>query len=690
MRNLPSNLQGESHSPVSRSVDLSSSVTDRPTFSSDQTELRDWDLQWPFYGEGLPDVNLGWTLDFLSNDASTHSPLDFMHSHEEMSATIPLDHSSFNHRENEDQHPVGSNDLQDVGHQGWSSRTHPIETSGPAAYVDIDEINNAVVTNLERSNVSVPLSKEIHKTMVDTVTAPLLEGFCNEKGKYAQSFPSLSTISYFHQLFFAHVQPRFPVLHIPTFNPNDASPNLLLAMAIVGSCYSESNQGKFALTYLERTRMSIKLMQERDNSYLCSLENLLAFLFVSLSAMWVGQKVAYERAECDRGELAVYCRRLQLLDCRVKQNTSPQMPSRQNRSRFGDAWSKWINIEQKKRLGLCIYLLDCQVAALFQRQPYISKAETVNAALPCSGIFWNAPTAWAWKALLGPAEIPPSTYFLTTLTTILLHNEIPGVLPFPALDDFCKTLYAYVLHTHIFEWRQTICMLNPTGLVTSPVSLAPENIGATLQERRNWLERCLLNWASFYGDGSQADSTDRSSKTFSGILLYHLANLAIHLNFSDLHIVAGRSGSDADIGLAMQSLRNWLQKERAQNIFACNSQMLNAAHEAITAGDAQRSGFELAVSLFMGGLISWAISRFGSCDIMTLHLNDPRTSDLPQAELDGDDDGNQLSAGDSSQVVNLLLDQVAGARDGLRTVTCVRLAASFGEILDRLLTEPVN
>jgi hypothetical protein len=330
------------------------------------------------------------------------------------------------------------------------------------------------------------------------------------------------------------------------------------------------------------------------------------------------------------------------------------------------------------------------MAAVFQRQPYISKAETVNAALPCSEIFWNAPTAWAWKAVLGPAEIPPSTFFLTTLTTILLHNEIPGVLPFPALDDFCKTLYAYVLHTHVFEWRQTICMLNPTGLITSPISFAPENIGASLQERRNWLQACLRNWATFYGDGGPADETDLSSKNSPGILLYHLANLAIHLNFSDLHIVAGRSGSDADIGLAVQSLRNWLQGERAQKIFACNSQMLNAAHEAIAAGDVQRSGFELAISLFMGGLTSWAISRFGSNDSIAAHLNASRTSELPRVGLDSVDSHTQLSAEESPQAANLLLDQVAGARDGLRAVRCVRLAISFGEILERLLTESID
>ncbi|KAJ6111552.1 hypothetical protein N7523_007613 [Penicillium sp. IBT 18751x] len=405
--------------------------------------------------------------------------------------------------------------------------------------------------------------------------------------------------------------------------------------------------------------------------------------------MWVGQKAAYERFEVDRGDLAVYCRRSQLLDCRKKRQTSSQASSRHNRNRVEEAWLNWINDEQKKRLGLCIYLLDCQMAAFFHRQPYISKAETVNAALPCSETFWNASTAWAWKALLGPADIPPSTYFLTTLTTILLHNELPDVLPFPPLDDFCKTLYAYVLHTHVFEWRQTICMLNPTGLVSSPLSLAPQNIGNSLQERRDWLEGSLKDWATFYGDGNQADPSNRSPKNSSGILLFHLAILALHLNFSDLHIVAGRSGSDADIGLAEQSLRNWLQEERAQKIFDCSSQMLNAAHEAIAAGDAQRSGFELAICLFMGGLTSWVMSRFGSPDLTLT----PRLARATNGMWDGRDqrrDGTDRFSEESSGVRDSLLAQVTCARDGLRALKCLRLAVAFGDILDRLLTEPLQ
>ncbi|KAJ5341504.1 hypothetical protein N7541_010628 [Penicillium brevicompactum] len=385
--------------------------------------------------------------------------------------------------------------------------------------------------------------------------------------------------------------------------------------------------------------------------------------------MWVGQKAAYERFEGDRGDLAVHCRRGQLLDCRAKAATASQPSSDRNRSRMEDTWVGWINEEQKKRLGLCIY-----------RQPYLSKAETANTALPCSNMFWKAPTAWAWKSLLGPADIPPSTYFIPTLTTILLHNDLPDVLPFPPLDDFCKTLYAYVLHTHVFEWRQTICMLNPTGLLSSPLSLAPQNIGESLQERREWLVSCLKNWDTFYGNDNQADPTNRNPKNSSGILLFHLAMLALHLNFSDLHMVTGRSGSEADIKLAKQSLRNWLQKERVQKIFDCNTRMLNAAHDAITAGDAQRSGFELAICLFMGGLTSWAISRFGS-PVRISMLGASRQYAGGQ-NFDQYQSNPELCTESSFDPRDELNGQVSNARDGLRSLKCFRLAVAFGDILE--------
>ncbi|KAJ5929913.1 hypothetical protein N7466_005406 [Penicillium verhagenii] len=712
-KNTSSNPQEATHEQPPNTESLLFEFAASPLAPNVQN-VPDWDLHCPFYGEGLqPDVNLDWTLDFLSNGISTHSPLDSINGREGMMAPTALANSEPTQDRRHDQLQRGADFTQqesqewlDQGHEHVSPEAQgpACESLGRTAYVEIHErdvfIGKSATLLMKRQ-----LSENSYKSMVETVTAPLLDEICSEKGKRPHSFPAISTIVYFLGLFFVHVQPRFPVLHVPTFDPNECSPNLLLAMAISGSSYSESNQGKFTSAYLKRVRMAIRLMQERDQSYvrllrssycldtdcfipfqLRSSSNLFALFLVSLSAMWVGQKAAYERAEGDRGDLAVYCRRAQLLDCRPKHMRASQSPLRSNRNRLEEQWKEWINDEQKKRLGLCIYLLDCQVVAVYQRQPYIGKAETVNSALPCSETFWSAPTAWAWKSLLGPADIPPSIYYLTTLTSILLYNEIPDVLPFPPLDNFCKTLYAYVLHSHVFEWRQTICMLNPTGLLTSPLSLAPQNIGNSLLERREWLEACLRNWDTFYGVQNRAEPVNTSSKNSAGILLHHLAVLALHLNFSDLHVVAGRAGSDADIILAEQSLQNWLQEEKAQKIFDYNSLMLNAAHDAIAAGDAQRSGFELAICLFIGGLTSWAMFRFASFD--------PTLTGFPNQKYGSSDSRNRHPEDTvylpEETAKNSLMAQVADACNGLRVLKCLRLALVFGNTLERLLSEPVR
>lgn len=58
---------------------------------------------------------------------------------------------------------------------------------------------------------------------------------------------------------------------------------------------------------------------------------------------------------------------------------------------------------------LTFQIFDCQYPALFNNQPYVSKAETTNCVFPCPEEYWEAPAAETWKMLLGPAQMPPST-----------------------------------------------------------------------------------------------------------------------------------------------------------------------------------------------------------------------------------------------------------------------------------------
>jgi len=73
-------------------------------------------------------------------------------------------------------------------------------------------------------------------------------------------------------------------------------------------------------------------------------------------------------------------------------------------------WLAWVETEKRKRLGLSVYIFDCQYPALFNNQPYVSKAETTNCVFPCPEEYWEAPNAESWKMLVGPADMPPSTY----------------------------------------------------------------------------------------------------------------------------------------------------------------------------------------------------------------------------------------------------------------------------------------
>lgn len=276
------------------------------------------------------------------------------------------------------------------------------------------------------------------------------------------------------------------------------------------------------------------------------------------------------------------------------------------KERLNTQWIRWIEAETRKRLGLSIYIYDCQFAALLQRQPYISKAETVNTALPCDSVYWEAPTAQAWKLSLGPADIPPSVYHLPTLSSILLGKELMDTMYFPPLDSFSRLFYIYVVHTHIFEWRQAVCMLNSTGLRDTPVSFAPEQLGEGLLDRQRWLLGALNTWSEVYGAVPTVDLRS-TAQQMGGRLLYHLGYLALTINFADLYVVAGRSGLQEDIDIATESIRNRLVADKSYTVLGHAFQMLEVAFEVVALPAVRQCSFEVAVSLFMGGLTCWAV-----------------------------------------------------------------------------------
>ena len=409
-----------------------------------------------------------------------------------------------------------------------------------------------------------------------------------------------------------------------------------------------------------------------------------ALFLCTLTATWSGRQATYCRAELDRGVLALACRNNHLLVSKLADPVVAASTPRSSASHSSDLehrWLRWIDTERRKRVGICIYLLDCQYSALFQRLPYISKAETTRLALPCETRYWSAPSARAWTMMLGPALTPPSAYHLPTLSSILLEREkIHGEMFFPPLDGFSRTFYAYVLHTHIYEWRQNVCMLNSNSLRGNIFSLVPKDIGIGLREHKKWLENAFEVWLEQYGS---MDSYDHllEIQMQAGLLLYHLGDLALRISFSDLYMLARRSATADETSAATESICNRLAMDQACTILDRAFKMIAFALSLQATGRISFCDFELAVSLFVGGLLLWT----------THHLRSrPEVSTVikwADQHFGSAHPASPVSAGTGDTTILSKLRDVIGA---LRSIHSVEHAGLLATVLEKLCEEGIT
>lgn len=230
-----------------------------------------------------------------------------------------------------------------------------------------------------------------------------------------------------------------------------------------------------------------------------------------------------------------------------------------------------------------------------------------------------------------------SRYWLQALNCCLLHRYIKPAPPIIHTGEFGKTLLLYAIHTHIFDWRQATCMLAPTGLMGVT---APWDMGNSLRERRIWLLDGLTSWAECYQDAN----TNTAS-----CLLHRLGYIAIDINLSDMHLVAGRSHNINDVSLAERNLKGWANSETATSTMRNIFEMLQICHHQVDNGLAADSSYEISVCLFTGGIVCWAFAK----------LNDQGIPHRAQC-----------------------LDEVQSASTALKKMGCWRMCAMFGRILN--------
>jgi hypothetical protein len=142
-------------------------------------------------------------------------------------------------------------------------------------------------------------------------------------------------------------------------------------------------------------------------------------------------------------------------------------------------------------------------------------------------------------------------------------------------------------------------MLNPTGLMGT-FGNSSHDLGQGLRDRRRWLVSGLDSFAECYKGPNTSIATQ---------LLYHLGYVSLDVSLSDMHLVAGRSADGRDANFAEENLKQWANSTLSDTTMQHIYTMLTICHSSIEAGAAADASYEIAISLFTGGMVCWAFAK---------------------------------------------------------------------------------
>ena len=331
---------------------------------------------------GSHDADISWTLNPLEGRSSSshNSDQELIQAFEEFSEAPfsyptqqPLQSSS----------PVDTGDNEDV-ESDWPDKISRADAYRRRASRMVPQLTQftwqPVVHEARANQLSLsstnPSTQRINDALRDTLISAL--NGAGHPSTFTRAeisnhmFPPAEVLEHFLRLYIKHIQPRFPILHIPTFNLYFCPPLLLIAMMFLGSSHSGSDRGRFSRMFHGHLRIACIRMQEIDWQFvgnpvlpelrksnilqLRSTDNMLTHFLLCLSGTWSGSKEAYEFAEGARGVLVTACRRMRLLDQRPSANLDTERFLRVGLGPLESTWRAWAETEKKKRLGLSIYV----------------------------------------------------------------------------------------------------------------------------------------------------------------------------------------------------------------------------------------------------------------------------------------------------------------------------------------------
>lgn len=346
---------------------------------------------------------------------------------------------------------------------------------------------------------------------------------------------SLNSLQSWLDLYFTHFNTAYPLVHLPTFDPCQVEPLLLLSVLLLGATYSDKNAHQLAVCIHDVIRPSI--FAHAGFSPRPELWTLQTILLVEcFGKSRAGQK-QHDMSHLFHGLLINLIRRS---DCQSVANIPGPA---QDAAVQEKAWRYWAEAEQKKRLALLCFMWDTQHAVLFCQSLCMSAFE-LRCAMPCSQSVWEAPDAGTWasawqsSSTLPGASKPAVPMFLPMLKTYLTSVSGSSPAHHEGLNALSLLLVLHGLMSIAWDMQRR----DQTSLGVNSI------IGVTTW--KDLLSRAYDRWKvdfdQYCHDASvlSAESGDDVASEWSAFAsaygtIYHSAQALLYMDFLDIQIYAG-------------------------------------------------------------------------------------------------------------------------------------------------------
>ncbi|KAJ5945808.1 hypothetical protein N7454_002647 [Penicillium verhagenii] len=437
----------------------------------------------------------------------------------------------------------------------------------------------------------------------------------------SDNFPSAEDCTRYLICYFDSFQAVYPMLHLPSFNPNKCYWLLTLALVAIG-CHSSSSPmvDQHTAAFHELIRHALHVEKERYHPGQDSLDLIQVMLLNCIGLLHSGSERAKASALSSFKDLVTLMNREKILGMSKSSNIQG--------SSDDTKWINWVQEEVRRRTGYCIWLLDCTIAYYFDDRPLLS-LDDGQAPLPAHETLWHAKSAEAWKQLWenptndfhSPGHSQTSSrnspYTVNESLYDAVHILYIEKRLVSGIGEFSHILLIHALYHRMWEvgdyFRRPLSFWNPTAKKQSRETAIP--IGSvwlpgipSYSKWRNSACDCLdiLHWTA---NSTIAKAAGLEHPT---VLHLHSARLVLLAPFREIRSLATSLASNnlrwsrRTQAIEWQYIWRWIRHDQYKA-------RLSIIHAGVTLWHVRRystNAFHEPAAVFIAVLTLWA---YGSC-----------------------------------------------------------------------------